>query len=283
MIFQDFLPRPELRQFVRLIHFRHFVFQPGVAIPVKPYPPRPEQCIIFNPRDEHAVNYVDDNKIVMRPKVSIVGQQAKRVDLCIQGHDYIAISVVFYPCMLFRLTGVPMLEVAHSEADATDVFGPCVQHVNSRLSSTDDYREMLNIVEDFLVDRIRRSKKQPHRLEAVSKLMFYQPDAVDLDEISDQACLSTRQFKRKFQEQIGVGPKTFTRISRLYKSMNMKFKNPKSDWLTIALACGYHDYQHMAKDFLDLAGALPNKLFELDAAAPETHFGYREPGDHPEV
>lgn len=39
---------------------------------------------------------------------------------------------------------------------------------------------------------------------------------------------------------------------------------PDLGWLSIAIACGYHDYQQMTKDYLEFAEALPAKWFELD-------------------
>jgi hypothetical protein len=63
----------------------------------------------------------------------------------------------------------------------------------------------------------------------------------------------------------------------------MRFKMPDKDWLSIALDCGYHDYQHMVKDYKDFANAPPTALFDEDLKAPERLFGEKEPGDHPEV
>jgi transcriptional regulator GlxA family with amidase domain len=48
----------------------------------------------------------------------------------------------------------------------------------------------------------------------------------------------------------------------------MHLKQPKLDWLAIALACGYHDYQHLVRDYRDFAAATPKSFFHEESKAP---------------
>lgn len=282
MIFQDFYPHPSLREYVRLYHVRHFVFKDVSNLPFKPYPPRPEQCLIFIPRDLQTVEYVTEGKKVKRPRSVVVGQQTKRINLGI-GQDFLTIIVVFNPGKLSRITGMPLNELTHSEVDAEAIFSKSIAHVNARLNSTDSYTEMIQIIDQFILELIRKEKQKAYPIDSIGNLIFNKPEHVSIDWLADQACLSPRQMERKFVDAMGVGPKLFTRISRFYKTYNMKFKNPSTDWLSIALACGYHDYQHLVRDYKDFAGTLPNALFQEDEKAPERSFGLQEPGDHPGV
>lgn len=282
MTFQDLYPHPSLAEYVRLYHLRHFDFKDPLNLPSKPYPPRPEQCLIFIPRDLQTVEYVAQGQIVKRPRSVVVGQQTSRINLGI-AQDFLTIIVVFQPGKLSRLTGIPSHRLTHSECDAGAVFSTAIARVNERLNSTDSYPEMIGIIERFLAEVISKRKQYTHPIDAIGNLIFNKPENVSVDWLADQACLSPRQFERKFVEAMGVGPKMFARISRLYKTYNMKFRNPSLDWLSIAVACGYHDYQHLAKDYKDFAGSLPNAFFKEDENAPERLFGLHEPGDHPDV
>ncbi|RYZ49229.1 MAG: AraC family transcriptional regulator, partial [Sphingobacteriales bacterium] len=76
--------------------------------------------------------------------------------------------------------------------------------------------------------------------------------------------------------RMGIPPKLFTRIARLTKAFRMKYNQPTLDWLSIALYGGYHDYQHLAKDFRELAGTTPTAYFREESKAPERHFGFRD-------
>src|SRR5688572_20678072 len=130
MIFKDYYPRPELAEFIRLYHLRHFEFKPTEKIPYKAYPPRPEQCIIFYPRTAGLIDYVTQGKHVVRPRAVLVGQQTQRINLGLGGHDFLGIVVVFNPGMLYRLTGISQYEITHTEADAEAVFTSSIARVN---------------------------------------------------------------------------------------------------------------------------------------------------------
>ncbi len=281
LIFRDILPRWELREYVRLYHLRHFVFDAGFLPPAKPYPPRPEHTLMFYIRDRGYVEYPNDDKIVKRSAAVLCGQQVSRLNLCVS-RDFLAVVVVFQPCMLYKIVKTPMHFFTNREIDLAELL-PGVNDVNARLNSTDHYEEMIWIIEDYLIGRIRDSSCGIDRIDQVAQAIFRKPERVDLDWLASQSCYSTKQFSRKFNDRMGVSPKTFMRISRMYKSYNIHFKSPEKDWLTIALECGYHDYQHMVKDYKLFANVSPITLFEQDNTAPERLFGQREPGDHPEI
>ena len=55
----------------------------------------------------------------------------------------------------------------------------------------------------------------------------------------------------------------------------MKEKDKTLDWLSIAVACGYHDYQHLAKDYLAFAADTPNHLFQAEFKSLDRVLGLR--------
>lgn len=65
----------------------------------------------------------------------------------------------------------------------------------------------------------------------------------------------------------------FDRISRFEKSFRTKNKYPHLGWLSIALTCGYYDYQHLVKDYKEFTHLTPNAFYEADTKAPERVFG----------
>lgn len=96
---------------------------------------------------------------------------------------------------------------------------------------------------------------------------------VPLDWLARESCLCTKQFKRKFNERIGVNPKTYARIIRFNKAFNTKNAHPNWDWLKIAIQCNYSDYQHLSKDYKEFAGLTPPELHLLECNSPENVLG----------
>jgi transcriptional regulator GlxA family with amidase domain len=97
-----------------------------------------------------------------------------------------------------------------------------------------------------------------------------------LDWLASESCLSQRQFIRKFEERTGISAKTFQRIIRFDKAFRMKNSLPHLDWLSIALRCNYHDYQHLAKEFKEFTQLNPPAFYDLEKTSPERSFGLVE-------
>jgi AraC-like DNA-binding protein len=192
-------------------------------------------------------------------------------------NDFLILIVNFQPGALHLLTGIPMYELTNKGIDAESVFSNEISLVNARLNSTDNYREMIGIVETFLLDKFKALKSDVYSIDRLAKHILKHPQNVSLDGLAAQANLCPRQFERKFRERMGVGPKLFARLARFQKVYNWKYIHPSDDWLSIALACGYHDYPHLVRDCKDFAGTTPTTYFLQDTKAPERYFDSMKP------
>ena len=57
MLLENIKPSPELAEFISCYRIADFVFSAHEAIPSKAYPPRPQECLQFFPRDAETVSY----------------------------------------------------------------------------------------------------------------------------------------------------------------------------------------------------------------------------------
>lgn len=275
MLLNEIRPSPHLVEYIRLYRIIDFSFVDAAVIPPKLYSPRPEQCLQFYPKDPEAVSYPDTGLLIAGKRTTCVGQhtilQQRRV-----GKEFLSFQVVFQPGAFYRLTGIAMQELFNQYLDARDIFGAAVDSVNEQLFHASSYAEMILVVESFLATLVGRIRKDRHPVDLSASLMLQQNEAFSLDRFLREACLCHRQFDRKFQERIGISPKQFLRIIRFDKAYRLKNRHPHLDWLSIALRCGYHDYQHLAKDYKEFTGYTPPQFFALDSAAPERRFGDAE-------
>ena len=277
MIFESFFPCLSLREYVEAYHLRHFTFAQGSIIPFKPFHAQPEQCLNFYIRVPEIIEYVSENKKVIRTRSVITGQHTVRVNRHVVGNDFMILIVNFQPGALYRLTGIPSHQLNNTSIDAESVFSKEISLVNSRLNSTDDYREMIDIVETFLIAKFSGLRLDGHSIDQIGKYIIKSPENVSLDKLAAYAYLCPRQFERKFIERTGVGPKLFARMARFNKVCKLKYMHPCDDWLGIALACGYHDYPHLVRDCKEFAGTTPTNYFLQDTKAPERYFEFMKP------
>lgn len=268
MIYQYIAPSPILKEFVKDYLIAHFIFDKKQDIPFKPYSPKPEQTITFLPKGGLTVNNPLTGETQLAPVVSICGQQVSRYNFYLT-QEYLMVRVHFHPGALYRLLGVPLSEFTDSWFDAAPVISREIQELNEQLSGCRSYLQMIALVENYLINKIKKIKVDIHPLDKVAACIFSNPSRFSLDWLAKEACLCPRQFNRKFTERIGIGPKLYSRVVRFYRAYQYKETHPNDDWLTVALSFGYTDYQHMVKDFRQFAQVTPNLWINEDNRSPE--------------
>lgn len=272
MVLSEFLPSLPLAGFIRVYRVVHFVFNDITNIPYKPYPPRPEHCLSFYPRDTETVEYVNSGKKITNLKAVVIGQQSEVTNRFV-GKDFLVFQIVFRPGALYRVTGIPSNQLTNCYFDAETIFLKDIKEVNDKLNDAVNFTEMVVIAETFLSKQINRSVKEFHRLDHVSNLILKASENVNIEWLAKESCLSLRQYERKFIERMGISPKCFNKIVRFENAFRMKNKYPHLDWLTIAIHCGYYDYQHLVKDYKEFTQQTPTAFHLLDHSSPERKFG----------
>jgi AraC-like DNA-binding protein len=275
VLLNEIKPSIFLTGYIRLYRIIDFHFPDTAVIPFKVYPPRPEQCLQFYPKDTETVKYPDSTLTISNKKVTLAGQHTI-VNHRYVGKDFFSFQVVFQPGALYRITGISSGELANRYMDAEDIFGSSIRLVNEQLYDAKSHTELITIVEGFLNRLIKKSKKAEHRIDTIGNLMLLPDEQYHLDKFIKEACLCHRQFDRQFKERLGISPKQFLQIVRFDRAFRMKNRQPEKDWLSIALHCGYYDYQHLVKDYKEFTGYTPTQFFEVDSKAPERFFGDAE-------
>lgn len=74
--------------------------------------------------------------------------------------------------------------------------------------------------------------------------------------LADIACLSERQFRRVFSEQVGLSPKQMLRVRRFLLA-SRQIQAGTADFTSIIHRLGYTDHSHFYKDFRDFSGMSP--------------------------
>jgi AraC-like DNA-binding protein len=272
--FYDLQPSLALKPYVRLYRFMHLLFTDSTLPRAKAYPPRPEVTLSFYPRDSEKVSY-EDGRSPSRVRSALIGQQ-NVVSHRLVGKEFLMVQVVFQPGGLYRLTGIPTIDLNNQYFDAEAVLGNEVRNLNQRLSNIEDYPKMIPLVEDFLMNMVRKSSYDIRPIDKVGIAMLENVNQFSLDWLAKESCLSSKQFERNFNERIGINPKYFARIIRFDKAFRMKNAFPNKDWLSIALECGYYDYQHLVRDYKEFTGMTPANFYLQDTQSPERKFGIVE-------
>jgi AraC-like DNA-binding protein len=273
LLLKDIPPRANLQEYVRKYQVFRFVFDKQISPPIKYHYPRPEHCITFYIKDAQKFTYSDPLNIQAYPQCIINGMHTVPVHRY-AGNDFLAIKAILKPSVLYHLVKFPLFKITNTFINAEDIWSNEICVVCDRLKELDVLAEMITVIENFIEHRIKSIKDDCHPIDKASDYILNEKNDAPIDWLANQSCLSVRQFIRKFEERIGISAKTFERVIRFDKAYRMKNSHPEYDWPYIAIACDYHDYQHMVKDFQEFSHLTPTSLYRLEANAPERMFGF---------
>lgn len=269
MIVKEILPCLALQPFVRNYLLVHLEFMPE-EFRMKPYPARVEQSLNFFVKG-HIINHNPvTGKVDKIAPNAIFGQQVSRLNFnTCPNPEFLMLMVIFQPAGMYRFLGLSSNELTTEFCDAEALWGAELQSVNDQLANAKNYDEIILGAEGYLLRKLKSIKKEAHQIDNIGRLLLHNPNPFSLDWLANQACLSPRQFERKFSERMGVGPKLYSRMSRFFQAFNYKETNQYLDWLSVAVHFGYTDYYHLVKDFKQFANVTPNLLLKENAKRPE--------------
>jgi AraC-like DNA-binding protein len=244
-------------------------------VPTKPYWPRPAIALAFYPRDREWVRSFGDRTPVRKPRVALIGQPTLLTSRT-GGHDFSVYQIELAPGALHRLTGLPADRLTDAHVDAEAVFPSGIRALADAITDVDDPDTMIELAERYLLAIDRRARRASARAFAwaAEQLAGERPPPIDL--LAGRIGVTPRHLHRLFLEQAGVSPRSFGRIARFDRTVRLSNRqSPESLW-AMAIDAGYHDYQHMKRDFLAFTGMRPAQFMAIESEAPERLFGRAE-------
>ncbi|MGI8635858.1 MAG: helix-turn-helix domain-containing protein [Segetibacter sp.] len=274
MIYRYRQPAHHLSGYVRDYVLAHFVINTNQKVPLKPFPAKPQGGIVFFIKGFLIANNPSLSIIEKREQTLIVGQQEYRQTFQLS-HEYLMIDVIFQPGALNKLLGIPMTELLNKHINAELVFGEEIRDVNERLANANCYETMFTIIEKFLIEKIKKVKDNLHPVDKIGEFILDNPVSFNLDFVAGEACLSHRQFERRFVQQVGITPRFYQRMGRFRTALELKIRYRNVSWTDIAWQMGYADYQHLVKDCKQFSGNTPNQLIEEENNSPSQILGIK--------
>lgn len=169
------------------------------------------------------------------------------------------IQIDFTPLGACAFLGMPLSELANQLVPADAVLGPAINALRDELGATDDWQVRFALGERFLEGRFTHA---PSALVAAAwRRMVQAGPCLRVDRLAAELDVSRKHLSRRFQHEVGLGPKTVARILRFQRSLKMaRAAGPRLNLADIAVANGYADQAHMTRDFQALGGLPPRAL-----------------------
>lgn len=267
-------PSAALLGWVRQHQVIRLRFAGGLAVPMKPYWPRPAAALAFYLRDPEQVMLSPEAPPRRKPRAALIGQPTVAT-LRQGGMDFSVNQIEFEPGALHRLTGLPLDSLTDAWVDAEALFPPSFRQLVDRLAQHEEPGQLIAQAEAWLMPLVRAPRRPLAAADCVARHLLH-GDGPGLDALALAHGLDVRQLRRQFAARTGVGPRLFGRVARFDRLVRQANLTPQTRWLDLALDAGYHDHQHLARDFREFTRMSPSEFRQLELQAPERQFGFQE-------
>jgi methylphosphotriester-DNA--protein-cysteine methyltransferase len=83
------------------------------------------------------------------------------------------------------------------------------------------------------------------------------PQFLAIRDLAQTIGITQKHLITQFEKVVGLRPKTFARVCKFQKVVNMIEAQSEIDWSTIAYDGGYYDQAHFIKEFQNFSGLNP--------------------------
>lgn len=172
------------------------------------------------------------------------------------------VGLRLHPAGIQALLGASPLALPHGMVDGADVFGPALAGLSDQLAACTSGPQAVRVLFAF----VARQLQAPRHLERHRRARQLQAVAVQGAAPEQALGVSRRQYERVFLSTFGLPPKPFQRIARVEGLLRHGLRStlPGAE---LALAHGYYDQSHMARELRDLVGAPLGVLRDAVAGA----------------
>jgi AraC-like DNA-binding protein len=155
------------------------------------------------------------------------------------------------------LFGMPAEELAERHTLLDDLWGRhSATLILDQLMGTQSLEHRLDLLESILASRASAVRRlHPAVAHALTRLAV----AGSIHEIVKETGYSHRRFIALFRKDVGLPPKSFSRILRFQHAINKVASDPAAQWADLALGAGYSDQSHFNREFREFAGVTPEQ------------------------
>lgn len=263
MIYQKYQPSVALQPYVMCYYVWEHHTQITHALEVHS-PPNGLGGMVFNYGDPYQVVLNGKGNRECVPSCFVAGQFTKSYSLHLNGQVGM-IGVVFWPAGLSHLLGIPMLTFTDQRIDLNLILGKEAAQLEQQLLESTTNQQRIMLLEQWLLKKLCTSAHKTDVVDSALGIIIQHKGILSISQLSDDLCISPRQFRRRFNEKVGVSPKLFSRIKR-FNYISQLSLTSSSVWMDIVHKGGYYDQAHFVRDFCDFSGKKPSEFVNYSRA-----------------
>ncbi|WEK33906.1 MAG: helix-turn-helix domain-containing protein [Candidatus Pseudobacter hemicellulosilyticus] len=196
----------------------------------------------------------------------LVGQLTRPIWLKFSGHTRL-FKIQFRSAGIRQLLPFNMQELTNvASLELDSIWGNPVQQLLEKLYEAPTDPARVNEVDQFLLQRLSPASNLVDYVDYTIHQLINNGGNLSIQSLEKQLGISSRQLERLFRAKVGLPPKELGRIIRLNQAISRLRQDSSISLFQLSHAAGYFDQAHFSRDFKNIAGVAPSKLFSASAS-----------------
>jgi AraC-like DNA-binding protein len=195
--------------------------------------------------------------IVVGPRNAIVVGAMTRPILVPPTDGAGLLGVRFRPGMATAFLQIPAAALTDDRAPLEAVW-PDADEVADHVGSALGTDQAISRLAEALTSRLARTATVPPDLLTAIERIMVRGGRMDVSRLAASLGVTRQHLARRFAAHVGVTPKTFCRVARLW-SVLRSTTGGRVNWAGLAADLGYSDQSHLVAEFRSLTGLTPGR------------------------
>ena len=254
------LPAPALRPFIAsYVGYR----QAGVAPAQHRGLPSPQLTLIITLDEPLTVAAHPDPRQPPGEFATLVGGLHTAPAVITHDGRQSGVQLGLTPLGARALVGLPAGELANVDVCGSDALGAVADEWHERLRAAQTWPERFALLDQMLSSHARFDAAVSAEIAQVWRRLLISGGSVSVAGLAGEVGWSPRHLGGRFQAETGLTPKAAARIVRFDRArrlLQLRVGAGRPPALAdLAVACGYYDQAHLAREFRALAGCPPSQ------------------------
>jgi AraC-like DNA-binding protein len=166
--------------------------------------------------------------------------------------------ISFKPGGLYKLFRLSAYFFSNRIRNAVEFLGNQVLEIADELAKL-PVAGNIELLDGWLIRQMQKQKKSEKDIDEAIRLVERFKGNITVRELSQATFTTKRTLERRFQEQVGLHPKTFSRLVRFNGVIRQVESCGKVKWRQLSESYGYYDQSHFIHEFKSLTGGLPQE------------------------
>ncbi len=168
------------------------------------------------------------------------------------------IGIRFKPGGAYPFFDFPISELSEYVTELDLIWGHMVYDIRDQLLEIESADAKLLRFESFLLEQVQRSLIANRAIAFAVQQLQYSPQFLAIRDLASQIGITQKHLITQFEKVVGLRPKTFARVAKFSKVLNVIEQQQRVEWTSIAYECGYYDQAHFIKEFHTFSGLNPS-------------------------